>query len=111
VPLSEDVPQLLRTCWRSARPPRWLFAGRRDASRPIDTGSARAGTTSRATRPASPRVGLHSLRYACATHLLEAGCLTNQPSLDARNWTLFVAMTVRLRDRGDPILFGRWLIR
>ena len=41
VPLAEDVLQLLRAWWRSARPRPWLFCAVRDASRPIDAGSSR----------------------------------------------------------------------
>jgi site-specific recombinase XerD len=74
VPLSEDVLQLLRTWWRSAHPREWLFGAARDPARPLNlksaqrwyyAGCAHAGITKRG--------GIHSLRHAYATHLLEAG--------------------------------------
>lgn len=74
VPLSEDVLQLLRTWWRSAHPRPWLFGGLRDPSRPIDTGSAqRWYYLARDAAGITKRGGIHSLRHAYATHLLEAG--------------------------------------
>ncbi len=74
VPLSEDVLQLLRTWWRSACPRPWLFGGLRDPSRPIDTGSAqRWYCRARDAAGITKRGGIHSLRHAYATHLLEAG--------------------------------------
>lgn len=74
VPLADDVLQLLRAWWHSAHPRAWLFGATRDASRPTDTSNAqrwyyhardRAGITKHG--------GIHSLRHAYATHLLEAG--------------------------------------
>ena len=74
VPLSEDVLQLLRTWWRSAHPREWLFGAARDPAQPLNVkcaqrwyyaGCAHAGITKRG--------GIHSLRHAYATHLLEAG--------------------------------------
>lgn len=74
VPLSEDVLQLLRTWWRSAHPRTWLFGAVRDASRPTDTGSAqRWYYLARDVAGITKRGGIHSLRHAYATHLLEAG--------------------------------------
>ena len=74
VPLSEDVLQLLRTWWRSSHSRPWLFAGVRDASRCIDTGSAqRWYYLARDGAAITKRGGIHSLRHAYATHLLEAG--------------------------------------
>ncbi len=74
VPLAEDVLQLLRTWWRSAHPRPWLFGARRDPSRPIDTGSAqRWYYLARDAAGIAKRGGIHSLRHAYATHLLEAG--------------------------------------
>jgi site-specific recombinase XerD len=74
VPLSEDVLELLRAWWRRAHPHSWLFGAARDGEQPLDVKSpqrwyraacAHAGITKRG--------GIHSLRHAYATHLLEAG--------------------------------------
>jgi integrase/recombinase XerD len=74
VPLAEDVLQLLRSWWRSAHPRPWLFGGLRDPSRAIDTGSAqRWYYLARDAAGIIKRGGIHSLRHAYATHLLEAG--------------------------------------
>lgn len=74
VPLSEDVLQLLRTWWRSSHCRPWLFAGVRDACRCIDTSSAqRWYYLARDGAAITKRGGIHSLRHAYATHLLEAG--------------------------------------
>jgi len=74
VPLAEDVLHLLRAWWRSAHPRPWLFGGLRDPSRSIDTGSAqRWYYLARDAAGITKRGGIHSLRHAYATHLLEAG--------------------------------------
>jgi integrase len=74
VPLAEDVLQLLRAWWRSAHPRPWLFGAVRDPSRPIDTGSAqRWYYLARDAAAIAKRGGIHGLRHAYATHLLEAG--------------------------------------
>jgi integrase/recombinase XerD len=74
VPLSDDVLQLLRTWWRAHQPGPWLFGAVRDPSRPIDTGSAqRWYYLARDAAGITKRGGIHSLRHAYATHLLEAG--------------------------------------
>ena len=74
VPLEDDILQVLRTWWHIAHPRSWLFAGADDAAQPMcpktaqrwyRTACARAGITKRG--------GIHSLRHAYATHLLEAG--------------------------------------
>jgi integrase/recombinase XerD len=74
VPLSEDVLLLLRAWWRSAHPRVWLFSAARDADQPLHkqcaqrwyrAACAHAGVTKHG--------GIHSLRHAYATHLLEAG--------------------------------------
>jgi integrase len=74
VPLSDDVLQLLRTWWRAHHPGPWLFGALRDPSRPIDTGSAqRWYYLARDAAGITKHGGIHSLRHAYATHLLEAG--------------------------------------
>jgi site-specific recombinase XerD len=74
VPLAPDVLDVLRAWWRLARPAGWLFTASRDSARPMEVQSAQrwyraccahAGITKRG--------GIHSLRHAYATHLLEAG--------------------------------------
>jgi integrase/recombinase XerD len=74
VPLADDVLQLLRTWWRAHHPGAWLFGALRDPSRPLDTGSAqRWYYRARDAAGITKRGGIHSLRHAYATHLLEAG--------------------------------------
>jgi integrase/recombinase XerD len=74
VPLSQDVLQVLRVWWRSVHPREWLFASAHDSAQSLHVKSpqrwyraacAHAGITKRG--------GIHSLRHAYATHLLEAG--------------------------------------
>ena len=66
-------PEEFRTYWRAYRPTDWLFPGR-DGTGPLDVSTAqkfyyaakgKAGITKRG--------GIHALRHAFATHLLEAG--------------------------------------
>jgi site-specific recombinase XerD len=74
VPLAGDVLQLLRTWWRAHPAGPWLFGALRDPSRPIDAGSAqRWYYLARDAAGITKRGGIHSLRHAYATHLLEAG--------------------------------------
>lgn len=77
VPLADDVLQLLRTWWRSARPPLWLFTGQDkpgcDAP-PISAATAqRWYHAARAAAGITKQGGIHTLRHCYATHLLEAG--------------------------------------
>jgi len=63
----------LRTYWRQERPRTWLFAGQR-TDQPMDpSGIQRAYTAAKRRAGVTKRGGIHGLRHAFATHLLEAG--------------------------------------
>jgi integrase/recombinase XerD len=63
----------LRTYWRQARPHTWLFAAR-GTDQPADpSGIQRAYTAAKRRAGVTKRGGIHGLRHAFATHLLEAG--------------------------------------
>jgi integrase/recombinase XerD len=74
VPLSEDVLQLLRIWWHSAHPQSWLFTSQNDSSAPMNVVNAqRWYHAARDAAGITKHGGIHSLRHAYATHLLEAG--------------------------------------
>jgi site-specific recombinase XerD len=74
VPLAADVLVLLRGWWRRARPAQWLFAAAHDATRQLDHKSVQRWYRGAAARAGiTKQGGIHALRHAYATHLLEAG--------------------------------------
>ena len=71
--LSPRLLEELRAYWRQYRPARWLFPAR-DGQRPMDVSTAQKFYTAAKGRAGiTKRGGIHALRHAFATHLLEAG--------------------------------------
>lgn len=74
VPMPQDVRDLLRAWWRSARPREWLFAAQSDPGSPLYEDSAsRWYHAARSGAGIVKQGGIHTLRHCYATHLLEAG--------------------------------------
>jgi len=71
--LSERLLTELRVYWREARPRPWLFPTR-DGRRPMHPGTAqKIYYLAKARAQILKQGGIHALRHAFATHLLEAG--------------------------------------
>lgn len=73
VPLSERLLKDLRRYWQTHPPARWLFPNRQ-GTRPTDiTVAQKVYMLAKARTGIRKRGGIHALRHAFATHLLEAG--------------------------------------
>ncbi|MGB5080712.1 MAG: site-specific integrase [Burkholderiales bacterium] len=71
--LSARLLEMLRRYWRDQRPRTWLFPNRSGRA-PIDVNTAqRIYCAAREAAGIAPEGGIHSLRHAFATHLIEAG--------------------------------------
>ncbi len=71
--LSGRLLEELRAYWRAYRPAVWLFPAR-DGKRPMDVSTAQKFYYAAKQRAGiAKRGGIHALRHAFATHLLEAG--------------------------------------
>jgi site-specific recombinase XerD len=70
-----------RTCRIGAKADDWLFTSRRDPSQPLASGCGQYYYyTARSAAGITKKGGIHSLRHAFATHLLEAGIDLNSIS-------------------------------
>ena len=73
VTLSPKLLEILRACWKVARPKEWLFPGARPGQpitrEAVEDACQKAHRVSGLSKPVTP----HSLRHAFAVHLLESG--------------------------------------
>lgn len=71
--LSARLLEELRAYWRQERPRTWLFAAPGTDQPPDPSGIQRAYRAAKHRAGVTKRGGIHGLRHAFATHLLEAG--------------------------------------
>ena len=72
--LSPRLLKDLRQYWKSERPDKWLFPAPRTPDRPLHPHTAqKIYYAARDRAKLTKRVGIHGLRHAFATHLLEGG--------------------------------------
>jgi integrase/recombinase XerD len=72
--LSPVVHQALRHYWRSCRFSDYVFPNPKDSSKPLSTSSAtKIFKSAKSSAGITEEGGIHSLRHAFATHLLESG--------------------------------------
>jgi site-specific recombinase XerD len=71
--LSPRLLEALRRYWQSARPRHWLFPGSNGEAPISETSVQRIYHGARETAGIAQGGGIHSLRHAFATHLLESG--------------------------------------
>lgn len=106
--LSDRLLADLRAYWRVFRPVPWLFPGQRPG-RPLTVRTAlRAYTAAKTRAGITKRGGIHALRHAFATHLVEAGvdlhtvqCLLGHRHIETTTRYLHLAPQALAR-RGSP---------
>jgi site-specific recombinase XerD len=93
VPLSPRLLQDWRIYWQTSRPGLWLFPNRA-GTRPIDmTVAQKVYTLTKLRAGISKQGGIHALRHAFATHLLEAG--RDVPTVQRLLGHRYVTSTIR----------------